>query len=111
MVETCLKAFRHYGTACKLFERRSPSLQVARIAKAHTCVCSANVCTKDTLVDASALGNACAVGTDGALDHNIQACPEEPLSPGALPRLPTAPPPQPPQPPQQPSPPGFSIIL
>ena len=110
LFERCVEAgrdlFESFSTLWnyfKLFERRPPSSQVARTAKAHTCVCSADVCTKDTLVDASAPGNACAVGTDGALDHSIQACPEEPLSPGALPRLPTA---QPPQPPQQPPPPG-----
>ena len=45
----------------------------ATAAPGATCVCGADVCTKDTLVDKSAPGGACAVGGDGALDHSIEA--------------------------------------
>ena len=45
----------------------------ATAAPSATCVCGADVCTKDTLVDKSAPGGACAVGGDGALDHSIEA--------------------------------------
>ena len=54
--------------AVGLASRLGPGVLAQGVLECH---CSADACTKDTLVESTGSGMPCTVGTDGVLDHRI----------------------------------------